>query len=476
MIRRSPTGPPTARRSSVAGAVLAAALLEPAAAAAHGIGGASSPGIPGWLFAWGAALALVLSFAALGAFWRRPQLEHAVERRLARVPRALDPLCGALGVAMFGGLVYAGLLGAQDSFDNILPTWVFVVFWVATPVASAGLGDVFRAFNPWLAVARAVAWAVRRAGVTVPAPLPYPGWLGQWPAAATVLAFGWLELAFGGRDDPATLAALALAYAVLQLTAMSLLGIEPWRRDGDGFGVYFGLFARLAPLAWHDGAVWTRRPLAGAAALRPVAGTVAVVCTGLGVTTFDGLSSGPVWLAVVPELQSAARQLGLGPSGALQLSSTLGLVCCVLLIAGAYRLGIAGMRAPGERAGPLAARFVHSLLPIALAYVVAHYATLLLFQGQAVVALASDPLGHGADWLGTASRSVDYGLIGPTGIWTIQVVAVVAGHVAGLALAHDRALVATRSAAAAARTQRTMLAIMVGLTSLALWLISSANQ
>ena len=202
------------------------------------------------------------------------------------------------------------------------------------------------------------------------------------------------------------------------------------------------------------------------------------MCTALGVTMFDGLSSGPVWLDVVPHLQSAGERLGLDAAGALELASTLGLVLCVLAMAGIYRVGISGMHggSDDERTSVLAARFVHSLLPIALAYVVAHYATLLLFQGQAVAALASDPLGDGANWLGTASSTIDYGFISSTGVWAIQVGAVVTGHIAGLALAHDRALVTARDASSAARTQRTMLMIMVGLTSLALWLISSANQ
>jgi hypothetical protein len=459
------------------GAATAAALvgaLAPAEASAHGLGGSTSPGIPGWLFAWGAALALVLSFAALGAFWRRPQLEHTAERRLIRVPAWLEPACGAIGVALFGGLLYAGLFGAQDSLDNILPTWVFVVFWVATPVASAVVGDVFRAFNPWVAIARGLAWVVRRCGASVPEAMPYPPRVGQWPATFTILAFGWVELAFTGRDDPSTLAGLALAYALIQLVGMSLYGIETWRTRADGFGVYFSLYARLAPFVWRDRALWRRRPLSGATALNPLPGTVALVCTALGVTMFDGLSSGPLWLDVVPHLQSGAQSLGLDASGALEAASTLGLVLCVLAMGGSYRLGVSGIGA--ERTSVLAGRFVHSLLPIALAYVIAHYATLLLFQGQAVASLASDPLGDGRNWLGTASATIDYGFISSTGIWAIQVGAVVAGHIAGLALAHDRALVSARDVSSAVRTQRTMLAIMVGLTSLALWLISSANQ
>jgi hypothetical protein len=120
-------------------------------------------------------------------------------------------------------------------------------------------------------------------------------------------------------------------------------------------------------------------------------------------------------------------------------------------------------------------RFVHTLVPIAMVYVAAHYLTYLLFQGQAMAYLASDPIGRGWDLFGTASSAIDYSLISQDGTWYAQVAFVVAGHVAALVLAHDRALSLYARAETAVRSQYWMLGVMVGFTTLALWLLAQAN-
>jgi len=118
---------------------------------------------------------------------------------------------------------------------------------------------------------------------------------------------------------------------------------------------------------------------------------------------------------------------------------------------------------------------VFSLVPIALAYVGAHYVSFLVFQGQALVSLASDPLGRGDDLFGTAGRPVDYTVLGATTTWYLQVGLVLAGHVAALALAHDRALVVYGPGRRAVRSQVPMLVVMVVFTCLALWLLTQAG-
>ena len=176
-------------------------------------------------------------------------------------------------------------------------------------------------------------------------------------------------------------------------------------------------------------------------------------------------------------LQRALEGLGLGLTTATQVASTVGLAASVALVAAVYRAGVAGMRSVGRdrSARDLAGRFAHSLVPIALAYVVAHYFSLAVFQGQATASLVADPLGSGADLFGTADAEVDYGAISASAIWYVQLGTLVAGHVAGLTLAHDRALAVFRQVHAAARSQYWMLAVMVGFTSLGLWLLSQAN-
>jgi hypothetical protein len=301
--------------------------------------------------------------------------------------------------------------------------------------------------------------------------------VGRWPAALTVLVFVWVELVFAGRDDPSTLALLVLAYAAVQLVGMALYGIEPWTRNADGFSVYFGLFAALSPLRWADGSVAVRKPLSGVTELRAIPGTVALLVIAIGTTSYDGFSGSELWGGTARDLQEAFVGAGLNGVRALELAETAGLLGMVALVGVLYRLGIAGMRSVDRvRAGTdLAGRFVHSLVPIAFAYVLAHYFSLLAVQGQATAYLASDPLGTGANLFGTASATIDYGVVSANAIWYVQVASLLVGHVAGLVLAHDRALLVFRDPKAATRSQYWMLAVMIAFTSLGLWLLSSES-
>jgi hypothetical protein len=259
---------------------------------------------------------------------------------------------------------------------------------------------------------------------------------------------------------------------------MALFGIERWSAQGDGFGVYFNLLSRLSPLVrGEDGALYLRRPLSGVTDLELRVGTVALICTQIGTTTFDGFANGGIWRVDEPRLESLFEGLGFNTTPSQELAYSVGLVLCILVVGAVYRLGILGVRRVSARydTRTLTGTFAHTLVPIAFAYVLAHYFSLLLWQGQAMVALASDPLGNGANLFGTSGFRIDYGVISYVGIWYVQVAALVTGHVGGLALAHDRALVLYRNPAEAVRSQYWMLAVMVAFTSVGLWLLSSVG-
>jgi hypothetical protein len=471
------------RRLGVSAALaLGVALALPASALAHGLVGKQDLPIPRWLFAWAAAVVLVVSFVALAVLWPRPRLEGARERAVLRVPAVLEALCGALGVAAFVATVWAGFAGSQTATANLAPTVVYVVFWVAIPFATLLLGDIFAAFNPWRAAARGAAWfyARGRRGGEPPTALAYPPWLGRWPAALGILAFAWVELVYVNKDDPSQLATMALLYAAVQLVGMSLYGIDAWSRNADAFGLYFRLFSMLSPLHWRARTLYVRPPLSGAPSLDARPGTVALLCTMIGTVSFDGLSQGSLWTGqggIAPELQQRFINLGFSGELALEITFTIGLLAMVGVISGLYRLGVLGMRSIGRGdAAELSRRFVHSLIPIALAYVVAHYFSLLMYQGQAMAFLVSDPLGDGSNLFGTATATINYNLVGANGVWYVQVFALVLGHAAGLTLAHDRALVVYDRPRDATRSQYWMLAVMVAFTSLGLWLLSAAAQ
>jgi predicted outer membrane lipoprotein len=465
--------------AAAAVAALAAIALLPPVAGAHGLVGRADLPIPTWLFGWAAAIVLAVSFAALGALWKEPRLEKPRERRVLRIPRAVDAVCGALGIAFFGVVVYAGFAGSDVPTANIAPTSIYVILWVGVVVLSVLFGDVFRAFSPWRSLAVAVATLAR--GRRLFPVREYPERLGRWPAAIGILAFAWLELAYPPTDrtDPSHLAVIAIGYAVVQLAGMAVYGIEAWTRRGDAFGVYFNLFARLSPWDRREGVVYLRPPLAGAPSWNgSVAGSVALLCVAIGSTSFDGFSNGPAWADLSPDIQSIFTDLGAGQELALALASTVGLLFFVGLVALFYRLGIEGMKTVGggHSARELTGRFAHSLIPIAFAYAIAHYFSLLVYQSQAMGYLISDPLGNGSDIFGTANSGIDYNVISGSAIWYVQVGALVCGHVAGLVLAHDRALSTYDKPRQATRSQYWMLVVMVGFTSLGLWLLSAVSR
>ena len=462
---------------------MASAAL-PASASAHGLVGKQDLPIPRWLFAWAAAVVLVVSFVALATLWPRPRLERAVERRVWRAPAALEVLCGALGVAAFVVTVWAGFAGTQTATANLVPTVVYVVFWVGIPFATLLLGDVFAAFNPWRAVG-----AGRGVGLRPPARRRarrrhrWPtrrGWgagrrpWGSWPSRGS----SWST---STATTPASWRPWRCSTPPSSSLGMSVYGIEPWSRNADAFGVYFRLFSMLSPLHWRKRELYVRAPLAGAPRLDVGAGTVALLCTMIGTVSFDGLSQGALWTGtsgVAPKLQQRFINLGFTGEVALEITFTIGLLFMVGVVSGVYRLGVVGMHSVGRghTTTELSRRFVHSLIPIALAYVIAHYFSLLTYQGQAMAYLISDPLGHGSNLFGTATATINYNVIGANGVWYVQVLALVLGHACGLTLAHDRALVVYQRVRDATRSQYWMLAVMVAFTSLGLWLLSAAAQ
>jgi hypothetical protein len=452
-------------------------VILPRAIFAHGIVGRADLPIPATYFGAAAAAVLVVSFLLLGAGWTRPRLERARPRPLFRLPLAADVVLGTLGVAAFALTVYAGLAGTDIEQDNLAPTVIYVIFWVGVPVLSLIAGDVFRLLSPWRAIGRAAGAVLGRVGgPEVTEPLPYPARLGRWPAVIGIAGFALCELCWGRGTDPQVLALLALAYMAIQLVGQGLYGVEAWSRNGDAFGVYFGLFASLSPFARRaDRTLVARPPLSGATGLLRPAGTVALLCVAIGSTTFDGAKEGPLFGSAVPHMQDAFTSLGLSKGAALEWAFVVGLLVCIALVSALYSIGVAGMG--GDSSWRERARaYVHTLIPIAVAYVVAHYFSLLAYQGQAAWWLLSDPLGDGSDWFGTAGGAIDYGVVSATAIWYVQVAALVSGHVAAIVLAHDRALTLHRSPAAAMRSQVVMLVVMVAFTSLGLWLLSVSNS
>ncbi len=458
---------------------------------AHALAARQDLPIPAWLFAWGASIVLIASFFALSAAWRRPRFEQTHWRPLGAggASRALtglpaQVLCGLVGVFLFGVAVYAGLRGTEAPDRNFALTFLFITTWLGFPFFSALLGDIFRPFNPWRAVGRAAGAGFHAIAGQRPAHLSYPEFLGRWPAAIGLLAFVWLEVIYGGSGgvavglDPAVAARAALFYSAYTLAMMALFGVEEWCERGEVFSVYFGMFSQLGCFGVEDGKLGVRRPLAAASHWATLPGSAAVVIASIASTSFDGAQEG-AFKAAIESVYDWVVDRGVGLLAAQRLTDTLFMLACFAGVALVYMLGVRGMRT--VRGAPSLAKlrigFAHTLIPIALAYLLAHYFSYFVFQEQAQFTyLLSDPLGTAhTDLFGTASAGVDYTVLSANAIWYVQVAALVAGHVLGLTLAHDRALVYWSNYRQAARSQYWMLAVMVAFTCFGLYLLSVSN-
>ena len=477
-------------RAAVAAAVVAApvaVLALPQSALAHALVAREDLPIPAWLFAWAASVVLIVSFFALSVLWKQPRFEQQDWRPLEGLSRALanraaEAVAGAIGIFLLGLAVWAGLNGTEAPDRNFALTFIFVTVWLGVPLLSILLGDVFRPFNPWRAIGRATGGAFAALAGQRPAHLHYPERLGRWPAAAGLLAFAWLELIYGAGGStgltPHTVGIAVLAYSAYTLAMMAMFGTEEWARRGETFGVYFNMFSQLAPLEAREGRIGRRRMLSGAASWPAVPGSLALVVVSIGTTSFDGAQEGALQEPISGTFDWFV-DAGFGLTAAFRATDTLFLLLCLAAVTALYLIGVQGMRT--IRHAPAAAKlrqgFAHTLIPIAFAYLVAHYFSLFVFQEQAQFTyLLSDPLGTGADIFGTANSGIDYGVIGARAVWYIQVAALVIGHVCGLTMAHDRAVAYWDDYKLASRSQLWMLAVMVGFTCTGLYLLSQANQ
>lgn len=446
---------------------------------AHGIGSVRDLPLPEWLFLWGGAVVLVLSFLLLGTLWQRPRLERAQAGR--PLPAGLERVLRSRAVRFLAGTASAGLLvlvlltatiGEPSPSLNLSPTFVYVIFWLGFIVLQVLFGNVWSVLNPWRAWADAFAWLWGRLGRTWVPPLAYPERLGIYPAVALLFAYTVLELAY---FDPASPRALGLAIAIYSYVTwfgMAAYGRREWLEHAEAFTVLFELYARVAPFGKEGGRLVVRPPLGGLAGADRRPGLLAFVATMLGSVAFDGLSRSSFWQDLRAETQSAYIVDSPGVADLVGMLVNLGgLVGTILLVAAAYRgaVRLAQLAAADHR--PLAAEFLLGLVPIALVYAVAHYFTLLLVQGQFALALASDPFGYGWDLFGLAGYQPNLAPLSPNTVWYIEVAALVLGHVAGLVIAHDRAIqiLPTREAL---RSQYAILALMVVYTVGGLWLLS----
>ncbi len=461
------------RRLLATGAATVALLTIPAPALAHGIGGREDLPVPLSYFVVGAGLALVISFVALSSRWTEARLQDGPRPRPVRWQgaRHFYRALAWVGTAGFVLVLTAGMIDGRTSRNNIAPVLVWVYFWLVVPFLGAFVGDLWRWMSPFRGITR---WV----NADRPERPELLERVGLWPATLAFVTFTWLELVWPDASFPRTLAIAVIVYTLWKVAITAWAGPETGLEIGGAFANYNSLFGAMAPISTEAPGHWVG---VGAATTTETNAVVVVrrgwlralptyperpglapfVLAMIGTVTYDGMSATGWWADLWGR---TARETWFG---------TVALVATVLAVgAGYYLASLAAARIAGGDWTPaaIASRFAHTLVPIAFAYAFAHYFTLIIFEGQQLARMASDPFGLGWDLFGTAGWAIQFSS-STVWVWYVQVIAIVAGHIGGVLLAHDRAL-GDFGPRVAVRTQYAMLVLMVALTSLGLFILA----
>jgi hypothetical protein len=412
----------------------------------------------------GAALTVAMT-GMLGALAHRmPNLQPvALWERRVFVPEGVSSF---LGFLVFLAMLGVGFWGATDPMHNLMTLVFWTGVWIALPLGSMVLGNLWRPVNPWRGPVRVVRDLI--------------GWrgsvglsrAGHWPAVCAYAGFVWFQMISLSPDDPATLAQVAGIYWLVIL-ALAVAEGEDWLEQGEFLTVLFGMIARVAPfwLERHGRRVQVMAGWPGAQvlAMPPLSRSAIVfVSLALAALTFDGLVETFWW-------QGLIGQNPLEPVGrsAVQGVNTAGLVGVWALTGFMLWGGIALGRALAGHGSFAAGPVMLSFLAIASGYHAAHYLVMLLTAGQYTLFALNDPFFRGDSWLGLPPFYISFGFLTDP-----QVMPLIYGaQFAAILGAHLLAVVLVLRLAGSVRAvaHLPMTGLMVGYTVLGLWLLSTAR-
>ena len=499
-------------------AATAAGSLVAWPAYAHGFGERTELPVPLGFFLIGAGFAVALSFLFISVFvkvsgessyWRFNLLGTRCPKQILTSPLLLTPI-KLFSVFLLGLVIATGYGGESESLLNFSPTFVWIIWWVGMSIFIALIGNVWALVNPWKIL---FGWAegfyqILQPGQDLSLGREYPAKFGIWPALVLFGFYTWIQDAYTKGDVPSQIATMAVIYSVITLIGMFIFGKNQWLRRGEAFSVVFGMLSRFSAtevrVRSNDSCQVCSvdcRDLSGECIdcyecfqrstdrelnLRPFAiglgrnekvtnDVLALVVLLLATVTFDGFSATSAWAEFQTFILDTFGNGGGQVFNSLVLADTMGVVLFPLgfFVIYLFFSKLMAMSVEGEVGTLEMARlFGYSLIPIALAYNIAHFITLLLIQGQLIVPLVSDPFGSGWNIFGTVDYSINIAIINARILWFLSVGLIVLGHVLAVYLAHRVAIRTFSNRALVLKSQYPMLVLMVVYTVISLWILA----
>lgn len=446
-------------------------LISPNPVSAHAFGKLYNLPVPFWMYLYGGAAAVTVSFIIIGYFINKTRSNLSFPAKdLSKISifsffisKQFLNILKIISVFLFFLAITTGLVGEDSSYSNFNMTFFWIIFVLGLTYLTALIGNIYSVINPWKVL---VEWFENLSGSKIKGFVKYPEKLAYWPALIFYFLFIWIELL--GQTTPSSLSFLLIQYTLISIAGINIIGKNNWFMYGDFFSVFFRLVSKISPIEHRDGKLYLRPPFVGL--IRNNAqhfSLLLFILFMLSSTAFDGFRETGHWYRLYWQSLSDVIPY--------QLFQTIGLAISPFVFLMIYFVFIALAKFLAQSkssVSELSLRFAYSLIPIAFVYNAAHYYTLLLTQGQEIIRMGSDPFGFGWNLFGTSGFVSNLSIVDASITWHTQVALILVGHIAGVYLAHIIALNIFPSHKKALFSQFPMLLLMVTYTMIGLWILS----
>lgn len=445
-------------------------LLTPKPAFAHAFGKLYNLPVPFWMYLYGGAAAIVVSFLIIGFFLNKAKSNFSYPTKdLSKVSlfsffvgHQFLNILKSISVFLFLLTIATGMIGEDSPYSNFNMTFFWIIFTLGLTYLTAFIGNIFAFINPWKVLTE---WFEGINGEEVKGMMKYPASLGYYPALLFYFLFIWIELMT--QTFPRQLSLILVQYTFINAVGIMFIGKNSWFTYCEFFSVFFRLIGKIAPIEYKNGKLHLRPPFVGL--LKEKAehfSLLLFILFMLSSTAFDGFRTTTPWFRFYYQNFDGV---------ALTFFNTLGLLISPFVFLAIFLVLVTLAKIVTKSKSSileLSLQFAFSLVPIAFVYNVAHYYTLVLTEGQNIIRLASDPFGFGWNLFGTADYLANLSIIDANFTWHFQVALILVGHIAGVYLAHFVSLRTFPSHKKALLSQFPMLLLMVCYTMIGLWILS----